>query len=364
MDNTSHWRGFNLIDLFSTSVRWKEFWTLNDGVVPERDFELIRDLGFTFVRLPVSYLFLGKSAFGRTPDEKRMYLVDRVIEFGQKHGVHVMLNMHRAPGYCVLAPSEFDFAERDNLFTDEAPFEAYIAWWRMFAERYRGVSQADLSFDLLNEPFNLDEATFNKVFLPAIDAIHEVDPDRYIHVEGTFQAHGSFDSNGSVTSVAMVPPTSAAVGRPNVISSMHIYHPIPMTRYDCGFGPPTDLEPPTWPYQAKVRDDAPSRKLVGDEAKLWDKEALRELLAPYLALADAGNLVHAGEMGAWGGFSHDVYIDYCRDLVEILSEHGIGFALWSLHGPFGIFDNNFADANYESYRGLKLDRKLVDVLTK
>lgn len=363
MDGTAHWRGFNLIDLFSTSVRWREFWTLDDaGRVPERDFELIRDLGFTFVRLPVSYLFLGKGLFGRTPDPDRMHLVDRVIEMGQKYGVHVALNIHRAPGYCVLGPSEYDFPERDDLFTQDVPLQDYITWWRFFAERYRGIPQADLSFDLLNEPFNLDAAAFNRTFLPVIDAIHEADPDRLIHVEGTFQAQGSFDANGAVDTVGMVPPTPEAIARPNVISSMHIYHPVALVRYACGFAPPTDLEVPTWPYRAKVRDDMPPRVLTGDEAREWNKEALRELLAPYLAIADAGNLVHVGEMGSWGEFPHEVYLAYCRDLTEILREHGIGYALWSLHGPFGIFDNNFPDAGYESFDGLKLDRKLVDVL--
>lgn len=363
MINTSHWRGFNLIDLFSTSVRWKEFWTLDDaGEVPEQDFEMIRDLGFTFVRLPVSYLFLGKGLFGRTPDEKRMFLVDRVIEMGQKYGVHVMLNIHRAPGYCVLGPSEFDFPERDDLFTEDAPLQDFITWWRFFAERYRGIPQADLSFDLLNEPFNLDEAAFNRAFLPVIDAINEADSDRLIHVEGTFRGEGSFDANGAVDTVQMVPPTVEAIARPNVIVSMHIYHPVSLVRYDCGFAPPTDLEEPTWPFKAKVRNDAPPRELTGDEAKVWNKATLRELLSPYLALADAGHLVHVGEMGAWGGFPHQVYLDYCRDLVDILNEHGIGYALWAFRGPFGVFDNMFPDAQYESYRGMNLDRKLVDVL--
>jgi endoglucanase len=359
----SDWRGFNLIDLFSTSVRWKEFWSLDDaGMVPEQDFEMVRDLGFNFVRLPVSYLFLGKGLYGRVPDPDRLKLVDRVIEFGQKYGVHVSLNMHRAPGYCVLAPSQFDFAERDNLFTDQEPLQAYVAWWHTFAERYRDIPQADLSFDLLNEPMNLNDDEFNRTFLPAIDAIHSVNPDRYIHVEGSFRAHGSFDANGAVNSVEMVPPSAAAVNLPNVISSMHLYHPIPVTRYNCPWGSPSDLEPPTWPFKPTLRADSAPRDLTGDESKLWDKQTIRDLIAPYIELAQAGHPVHVGEMGAWPGIAHDVYIDYCRDVVDLLSEHGIGYSLWAFRGPFGVLDNGFSDAKYETYRGLQLDRKLVDVL--
>ena len=359
----SGWRGFNLIDLFSTSVRWKEFWSLDDrGEVPEEDFEMIRDLGFTFVRLPVSYLFLGKGPYGRTPDPDRMHLVDRVIALGQKYGVHVSLNIHRAPGYCCLSPSQFDFAERDNLFTDDEPLAAYITWWRTFAERYRDVPKADLSFDLLNEPINVDEVAFNRTFLPAIEAIHAVNPDRYIMVEGSFRAHGSFDAGGAVDIVEMVPPTAAAVALPNVISSMHLYHPLGLTRYNCAWAAPSDLEPPTWPYRPRLASGSAPRVLTGDEAKLWDKETLRELIAPYLELVKAGHPVHVGEMGAWPGFAHDVYLDYCRDVVDLLAENGIGYALWAFRGPFGVIDNGFADAEYETYHGLSLDRQLADIL--
>ena len=45
------WRGFNLLGMFTTR---------NEGWFPEEDFQLISELGFDFVRLPLSYRFWTK----------------------------------------------------------------------------------------------------------------------------------------------------------------------------------------------------------------------------------------------------------------------------------------------------------------
>jgi endoglucanase len=53
---------------------------------------------------------------------------------------------------------------------------------------------------------------------------------------------------------------------------------------------------------------------------------------------------------------------WLRDVLEILKEHGIGWALWNLRGAFGILDSGRADVAYADWHGLKLDRKLLDLL--
>jgi endoglucanase len=353
------WRGFNIIDLFSTSVRWRECFPLDpDGLVTEDDFAMIRDLGFNFVRLPVSYLFFGKGPFGRVPDEDRLWLIDRVVEFGQEYEVHVMLNLHRAPGFCVLAGSYFDFPEWGNLFTEDEALRDYVTWWVAFAERYRGVPASALSFDLLNEPLNLDDDVFDRTFIPAIEAIHTIDPERLVHVEGCF----TLTAAGNV---AVTPPTKSVVDMPNVISSMHLYHPPGLTMYKAPWSPGAfDFEAPTWPHKPTLRADVAQRELTGDNAKVWDKDAIRELLAPYLEIAEAGHPVHIGEMGAYSAVDHDVYLAYLTDVIDLLNEYGIGYAMWNFRGPYGVLDNGRTDAGYEEYRGHKLDRKLLDVLVR
>jgi len=49
-------------------------------------------------------------------------------------------------------------------------------------------------------------------------------------------------------------------------------------------------------------------------------------------------------------------------VLEILTGHGIGLALWQFRGAFGILDSGRADVAYEDFHGHKLDRKLLDLL--
>ena len=352
------WRGFNLIDLFSTSVRWRDFFPMGEGgMVAEEDFAMIRDLGFDFVRLPVSYLFFGTGAYGLEPDRGRMWLIDRVVKLGRDHGVHVSLSLHRAPGFCVLSESQYDVAERGDLFADDDKLREFVMWWSFLAERYREVPASQLSFDLLNEPLNIDDDAFDRTFIPAIEAIHAISPDRLVHAEGSFR----LGDDG----VGLRPPTPAVVAMPNVISSFHLYHPPGLTHYAVPWSPhSSDFDAPTWPLKPTLRAGVPPRELTGDHARLWDKDALRDLLKPYLDLADAGHPVHVGEMGSYSAVAHDVYLAYFTDVVDLLDEHGIGYAMWNFRGPFGIMDNGRTDADYERYRGHLLDRRLADVLAR
>ncbi len=348
------WRGFNIVDLFSTSVRWKEHFPMDDGVVAEEDFAMIQELGFNFVRIPMSYLFFGKGPYGRVPDERRLVLLDRVVELGQKYDVHVMPGFHRAPGYCVTDQSQFDFPEKGNLFTDDEELQDFILWWRTLAERYQDVPASALSFDLVNEPMNIEPAVFERTFLPVIEAISAVSPDRLIHVEGSFR--------WGADSITLEPAPPSISTLPNVISSVHLYHPIGLTHFECPWLPsPLDLEPPTWPYKAALLPGV-DRPLTGDDAKVWDREALRTLLKPYLDLAEAGHAVHVGEMGSYSKVPHEVYLAYFADVIGLLDEYGLGYAMWNFRGPFGIMDNGRTDADYADFHGHALDHQLLDVL--
>src|ERR1700742_2945225 len=65
-----------------------------------------------------------------------------------KYIMHVSLNLHRAPGYCINA----GFYEPFNLWTDQQAQDAFYFHWQLRAKRYKNVSSKKISFDLVNEP--------------------------------------------------------------------------------------------------------------------------------------------------------------------------------------------------------------------
>ncbi len=167
------WRGFNLLEKFTKR---------RDGnpAFSEKDFQLIADLGFDFVRLPMSYLcWTDPNDWLKLSREEELKHIDQAVELGRKHHVHVNLNFHRAPGYCVNPPKE-----PLDLWTDEKALDACAHHWTAFAKRYKGISNAEVSFDLLNEPADIPEATYANVVRRLVAAIRSEDSKRLIIADG------------------------------------------------------------------------------------------------------------------------------------------------------------------------------------
>ena len=114
------------------------------------------DWGFDFIRLPMAYpRYVEFDRSKRiTPEEVckiNEQEVDRIEAFvrkAQDQGLHVSLNLHRAPGYCINA----GFYEPYDLWKSKEAQEAFYFHWGMWAKRFKNVPASKISFDLLNEP--------------------------------------------------------------------------------------------------------------------------------------------------------------------------------------------------------------------
>jgi len=165
------WRGFNLLEKFHLGGGRKPF--------VEDDFRLIAKLGFNFVRLPMDYRFWIANGNWEEFDEATLKEIDQAVAWGAKHGIHVSINFHRAPGYTVAQPPE-----RTSLWTDPETQRVCARHWAMFARRYRGISSERLSFNLMNEPGQVEPKTYAKVVGGLVEAIRGEDPKRLIIADG------------------------------------------------------------------------------------------------------------------------------------------------------------------------------------
>ncbi len=317
------WRGFNLLEKFVGE---------RNAPFRESDFEWMKEWGFDFVRLPLSYRCWADG----TPDkwlelkENVLKEVDQVVEFGRKYGVHVNINFHRAPGYCVNPPPE-----PLSLWNDEKALEACAFHWAHFAKRYKGIPNTQVSFDLLNEPGAIPEEVYVRVVKRLVEAIRAEDPDRLVIADGLRwgrePVHGVAD---------------LGIGQ-----STRGYDPMQISHYKASWirGSDTWAEP-TWPLKIK-------------ESDVWDKERLRkERIEPWKALERKGVGVHVGEWGAFQHTPHKVVLAWMRDCLTLWKEAGWGWAMWNFRGSFGILDSNRQDVKYEEYRGHKLDKEMLELV--
>ncbi len=218
-DKLPRWRGFNLLEKFV-----KEW---SNGPFLEEDFRLISELGFNFVRLPMDYRTWIVDGDWTQFDESVLREIDQAVAWGGQYGLHVSIYFHRAPGYTVATPGE-----PTNLWTDEATQAVCADHWAHFARRYKGIPNERLSFNLVNEPPNIDGKTYARVAGKMVAAIRAEDPDRLIIADGL--------AWGRKPCEELLPLKVARATRG--------YEPMAITHYKAPWVAGTENMPvPTWP---------------------------------------------------------------------------------------------------------------------
>lgn len=301
----------------------------------ERALDFLAANGFDFVRIPCDYNFWTTDFNYFEPDETVFAYLDRYLAACQLRGLHMSLNMHRAPGYCINRND----LEKHNLWLDKIAQDAFVFLWESFARRYQGISSHDLSFDLMNEPaavgdFGLTRDNHAALIRRTVAAIRAIDPQREIIIDGLAGGH-----------VAI--PELSDLG---VIHSGRGYQPMPVSHWGA-----------TW-WTEWQKAAGPIYPGVEWEGKMWDKTAIHEHYAPWRQVADSGVTVHIGEFGCFNQTPNDVALRWFTDLLDLYKTYGWGYALWNFEGAFGVVDHGRVGARYENQHGYNVDQDLLELL--
>ena len=313
------WRGFNLLEKFNAG-RNRPF--------VESDFEWMVEWGFDFVRLPMDYRCWTDKSDPYKLDEQVLKQIDQAVEFGRKHGVHVDLNLHRAPGYTVAQPPE-----KLNLWTEEEAQKQFDFQWSQFARRYRGIPSAQLSFDLVNEPAGVKPEVYAKVARRVVAAIRREDPERLVLSDGLQWGRDPIFELADL----------------GIAQSTRGYDPMQISHYQASWVNSRGWPEPTWPLKQ------------GNQ--VYDRDWLNQnKIVPWKKLQAKGVGVHVGEWGSHNRTPHGVVLAWMRDFLGLWKEADWGWALWNLRGSFGVVDSGRADVTYEDFHGHKLDGKMLELL--
>jgi aryl-phospho-beta-D-glucosidase BglC (GH1 family) len=269
------------------------------------------------------------------PDESVWEQIDAYLEACQKRGLHMCLNLHRAPGYCINA----NHLERHNLWLDPLAQDAFVFTWEQFARRYQGLSNAAISFDLVNEPPNIGQYGLTRenhaaLVRRTVAAIRAIDAQREITIDGL---------EGGNTAM----PELADAG---VIHSGRGYQPQNVSHYEAQW----------WPdWQGQPFPVYPGTQFMG---RTWDRAALHDFYQPWRDVQAQGVTVHIGEFGCFNHTPQDVALRWFGDLLSVFRQSGWGYSLWEFEGAFGIIDHGRPGARYELLHGYRVDRALMDLL--
>jgi endoglucanase len=297
----------------------------------ERDFADIAELGFDFVRLPLDYRCWTDRDDPKTLKEPVLKEIDQAVEFGRKHGAHVQINFHRAPGYTVARP-----AEPKSVWTDTEALELCAHHWSAFARRYQGIPNTLVSFNLFNEPDDkVKPEDHRRVVERVAGAVRDRDPARLIVCDGR--------------NWATKPPTELT--GLNVAAALHDYNPMPLTHYKASWVNWNDSWPdPIWPLK------------TNDNKFITRGTIAREVVKPWKDFEATGVGVMVGEFGVYNQSPHRFTLSWMNDTLGEFKKAGWGWALWNFTGSFGVFDSGRFDVAYDTWHGRKVDRGMLELL--
>jgi len=296
-----------------------------------KELDLLVEMGLDFVRVPLDYRFWTEDFDYTHPGEAALGNIDAYLKATGERGLHLCLNLHRAPGFCINRIEE----EKHRLWRDEEAQDGFVFQWEMFARRYRGVPNDRLSFDLLNEPMGAseDRVAHEAIMRRTVAAIRAIDPGREIVLDG-------WDAGNTAI------PELADLG---VIHSGRGYQPTAVTHYHASWWPPgMDLPEPVYPgtqYRGRI----------------WNRETLRDIYGPWREVESRGVRVHIGEFGCYNLTPNDVALRWFADLLGLFREFRWGYSLWNFNGAFGIVNHGRPGTAYENWHGYQVDRALLDL---
>jgi endoglucanase len=301
----------------------------------ERALDFIADQGFDFVRVPSDYRYWTKDHAYTRPDESVLALFDGYLEACRSRSLHMSLNLHRAPGYCINRND----LEVHSLWTDAQAQEGFVFLWTWFARRFKGVPADQLSFDLVNEPpsvgqYGLTRENHAAIMRRVKVAIHAVDPQRPVIIDGLGGGH-------------LPMPELAGEG---FIHSGRGYQPFPVSHWGAHW------------FDGWRAGSGPHYPHTAWDGQIWDKEVLRAFYQPWRDVEAKGNAVHIGEFGCYNQTPNADALRWFRDLLSLYREFGWGYALWNFEGPFGVASHGRSGARYESMGGFEVDRELLELL--
>ena len=214
--------------------------------------------------------------------------IDQLVFLAHKHGLHVSLNLHRGPGYCINA----GFHEPFNLWKDKSAQDAFNFHWEMWAKRIRSISSEKLSFDLLNEPAYIEDMNdqfakkslvpgeiYHKVAEGVSKTIRSISPDRLIIADG--------NSGGN----NVIPELDDL----NISQSCRGYWPGLVSHYQAPWvwKDPSQAPKPVWPGII--------------DGKNYRRKELEDFYKPWIELLGKGVGVHCGECGCWKKTPHEIF---------------------------------------------------------
>lgn len=283
--------------------------------IGEEDVRNIASFGMDHIRLGFDQIVLEERP--GVFRERTFALIDAFIDWCERAGVNVVLNLHKAVGnYC-------DIQEPVQLLDDRGLQDRFIALWLEFERRYH--HKPAVAFELLNEVRNVDPEQWNALAGRAVTALRAANPTRKIVIGST-----SWNSADTLKHLRLYDDD-------NVIYTFHTYSPFPFTHqqgvlqagplyYNRKMAYPSDIESYR-DYERFVNGNAKAYPGVERMDKAWMRRSLQPAFD--FAAAHPDKILWCGEFGTIRHCRMEYRENWMGDVISLLKEHDIPYCVWN-----------------------------------
>ncbi len=152
--------------------------------ITEDDIRAIAGYGFNSIRLPINYAILEADDRPYTYKDSGWKWIDQALDWCEKYGLYVVLDLHAAPGGQSGLPPSNPSPGEPKLWLSEENVKRTVALWQAIAKRYRDRTIV-AGYDLLNEPLPPKENQLVGLYQWIVPAIRQVDRYHMLIIEGT-----------------------------------------------------------------------------------------------------------------------------------------------------------------------------------
>lgn len=259
-------------------------------------FELIKDAGFTAVRVPVRWSAHAHIDSPYTIDGFFMNRIDWVVEQARINDLAVVINIHHY----------------EEIFEEPTRHKKrFLAMWRQIAGHFKNADP-ELIFEVLNEPHdNLTAELWNVFLKDAINVIRESNPYRTLMV-------GTADWGG----VGSLEKLELPEEERNLIISVHYYEPFQFTHQGAEWVDGSDA----W-LGTKWTNLSSEKQAVDDDFNLvmsWANNNDRP--------------VNIGEFGSYSRADIDSRYRWTKYVRQVCENRGFSWIYWEFGAGFGLYD--------------------------
>ena len=287
-------RGINMGDMLEAPNEGD--WGLT---VQEEYFDLIKEAGFDFARLPVNWKAHTTRTghddgdMGYTIEPDFFARVDEVVDWALKRNLSVII----------------DFHHYDDLMADPNLNQFWFLW-KQIAEHYRDYPSQVL-FELANEPHGqMTAALWNKYIVAGMEAVRETNPTRDVII-GPVQ----WNAYDWVTTLDI--PDD-----PHVIVTFHYYEPFSFTHQGAEW-----VEGSTLWLSTSWGESEEHKRILTQHFDLVTDWAQRHNVRILL-----------GEFGAYSKADMASRVRWTTFVREQAEAHGFAWAYWEFASGFGVYD--------------------------